>query len=213
MKKRYSWLLVVLTTIYAACLMTSNVLAVKQANIFGLTLPAAVLVFPIVYVLSDVFSECYGYQVSRRTSYLAFACNLLMSLLFVAGIALTPAKSFTAQDGMQAILGSTPRMLVASFAGFLFGDFMNDRVFRRMKAKHANELKGFKARAILSSVVGESCDSLLFYPIAFTGVLPPSLMLQMGIAQVIVKVAYETIISPLTAIVAKKVGEFENGEN
>lgn len=209
-KPRHSSLLVKLVALYVTCLLISNILAVKQFTIFGFSLPAAVIIFPVVYVLSDIFSECYGYKVSSQTRYLAFACNLLMSLAFIAGIALPAAESFTGQEAMALILGNTPRMLVASFAGFLFGDFVNDRIFKAMKKRHSDEIKGFKTRAILSSLVGETCDSLLFYPIAFFGVLPVGLMIQMGLLQVVVKVAYETLISPITQLLAKKVVKAEN---
>lgn len=209
-KPRYSSLFVRLVAVYVTSLLISNILAVKQFAILGYSLPAAVVIFPVVYILSDVFSECYGYAASRNTRYLAFACNLLMSLMFVVGIALPAAESFTGQDAMALILGNTPRMLIASFAGFLLGDFANDRIFKVMKAKHPDSTKGFKLRAILSSLVGEACDSLLFYPIAFAGVLPIGVMVQMGILQVVVKVAYETIISPVTKVIADKINEYEN---
>lgn len=203
-------LYVVLTAVYVTALLTSNILAVKQFNFFSVaTLPAAVLVFPITYILSDVFSECYGYKASRNTRYLGFACNLAMCLLFAAGIALPSAESFTSQAAMTAILGSTPRMLAGSFAGFLLGDFANDIIFARMKKRHADSLQGFRLRAIVSSLVGEACDSLLFFPIAFGGVLPASLLLSMGIAQVLTKVAYESIICPLTGVIAQKIARYE----
>ena len=208
-KPKYSTLFVRLVAVYITSLMISNILAVKQFAILGFSLPAAVIIFPVVYILSDIFSECYGYTASRNSRYLAFACNLLMSVMFMIGIALPAAESFAGQDAMTLILGNTPRMLVASFAGFLLGDFMNDRIFKAMKAKHPDSTKGFKLRAILSSLVGESCDSLLFYPIAFAGVLPVAMMVQMGILQVVVKVAYETIISPITKMIADKINEHE----
>ena len=212
-KPRYSALLVRLVAVYVACLLISNILAVKQFSVFGWSLPAAIIIFPVVYILSDIFSECYGYRTSRNTRYLAFACNLLMSIAFLIGIALPAAESFAGQEAMALILGNTPRMLVASFAGFLLGDFANDQVFKLMKKRHPNDLKGFKARAILSSLVGEACDSLLFYPIAFAGVLSVPLMIQMGLLQVAVKVGYETIISPVTKLVAKKVNRYERASN
>lgn len=208
-KPQYSALLIRLVAVYVTCLLISNILAVKQFSIFGCSLPAAVIIFPVVYILSDIFSECYGYRTSRNTRYLAFACNLLMSIAFLIGIALPAAESFIGQEAMALILGNTPRMLIASFAGFLLGDFANDQVFKLMKKRHPNNLKGFKARAILSSLIGEACDSLLFYPIAFTGVLPIPLMIQMGLLQVAVKVGYEVIISPVTKLVAKKINKYE----
>lgn len=208
-KPSYSPLYVRLVAFYVATLLISNILAVKQFTVLGATLPTAVLVFPVVYILSDVFSEVYGYRASRNTRYLAFGCNLFMNIMFMIGIALPAAASFTAQDAMVAILGNTPRILLASFAGFLIGDLVNDRVFKRMKAKHPDSSKGFKFRAVLSSLFGELCDSALFYPIAFAGILPLELMVQMGLLQACVKTLYEFVISPVTLWIVNKAKKYE----
>lgn len=92
------------------------------------------------------------------------------------------------------------------------GDFVNDIVFQKMKTKH-QDLKGFKARAILSSLVGEMCDSCIFLPIAFIGLMPAKALVTMGFWQVIIKVSYEIVILPVTAFVARKVSKYEVDNN
>lgn len=173
----------------------------------------AVIVFPITYILSDLFSEVYGYKWSRITCYLAFAMNILMVILFEIAI-YTPAPSYWLnQEAFKTVLGSSPRTLIASMLAFVFGDWANDKIFARMKKKHADEIKGFGARAILSSVVGEMCDSLIFIPVAFIGSMPFKTLVIMGITQVCIKTLYECIILPLTTFFTKKACEYEKSQS
>lgn len=213
MKKSISKLQTYLTLIFVVCFLISNILASKQFQLpFNVTMPAAVIVFPITYILSDIFSEVYGYKWSRITCYMAFLANLFMVICFQIAIAMPSASYWQNQDAFNLILGSAPRTLVASLAGYVAGDFINDVVFQKMKTKH-QDLKGFKARAILSSLVGEMCDSCIFLPIAFIGLMPAKALVTMGFWQVIIKVSYEIIILPVTALVARKVSKYEVNNN
>lgn len=211
MKRRVvSELQLYLTALFVSALLISNVITAKQVLLpFNITMTGAVFIFPITYILSDVFSECYGYRWSRITCYLAFAMNLFMVIIFSLVI-VTPAPSYWQnQEAFQTVLGSTPRVLFASLLAYVAGDFANDRVFRKMKAKHQNELKGFGWRAILSSVVGEFVDSFIFLPLAFLGQMPVKTLVIMTVMQVVIKTGYEVVILPLTTFVAKKVTQYE----
>lgn len=209
-KKPVSELQLVLTVIFVSAYMIANVITSKQVLLpFGITMTGAVLVFPITYILSDLFSEVYGYRWSRITCYLAFAMNLFMVLVFTLAIATPPPDYWTDQEAFRTVLGNTPRILAASLTAFVIGDFVNDRVFRKMKEKHPDDHKGFGARAILSSFCGELVDSLIFLPLAFIGTMPIKTLVYMTILQVFIKTGYEVVILPLTRFVVKKVSQHE----
>lgn len=209
--KKISVLQFVLTLFFVVCLVISNIISAKQMLLpFDIVMPAAVIIFPITYVLSDVFSEVYGYKWSRLTCYLGFAANLFAVIIFSIAIA-TPAPSYWMnQEAFGVVLGNTPRMLCASLLGFVVGDFVNDRVFRRFKKKHPNDHKGFSFRAILSSFCGEVCDSMIFLPIAFLGQMPIETLATMMVCQVLIKTGYEVIILPLTHAVVRMVSKAED---
>lgn len=211
--KKVSELQLFLSVLFVTSLLISNIITAKQVLLpFGITMTGAVFIFPVTYILSDLFSEVYGYRWSRITCYLAFAMNLLMVLLFSLVI-ITPAPDYwTNQEAFQTVLGSTPRVLAASLLAFILGDMVNDKVFRRMKEKHPNELKGFGWRAILSSLVGELVDSLIFLPLAFLGQMPIATLAVMTICQVGIKTGYEVVILPITRFVVKLVSKYENKE-
>ena len=208
--KNISILQVILTVLFVSCLLISNVITAKQVLLpFNITMTGAVFIFPVTYILSDVFSECYGYRWSRITCYLAFSMNLLMVLLFAAVIQ-SPAPSYWPnQEAFQTVLGSTPRVLAASLLAYVAGDLINDVIFRQMKKRHANELKGFGFRAIISSFCGELVDSLIFLPIAFWGQMPLKTLAIMTVSQVVIKTGYELVILPITHLVARTVNKYE----
>ena len=209
-KERISFLQVCLTIVFVTAMLISNVITAKQVLLpFGITMTGAVFIFPITYILSDVFSEVYGYKWSRITCYFAFTMNLFMVIVFGLVIK-TPAPDYwTNQEAFATVLGSTPRVMGASLLAYVIGDFVNDRVFRKMKEKHSDELKGFGWRAIISSFFGELCDSLVFLPIAFLGQMPLKTLAVMTVCQVLIKTGYEIIILPVTTLVAKKAKKYE----
>lgn len=209
MKKKISELQCFLSITYVVALLVSNIVANKQLVLpFGITMTGAVFVFPITYILSDLFSEVYGYRWSRITCYASFLANLFMVGVFQLVISTKAPAYWPNQEAFSTVLGSTPRILFASLVAYVIGDMMNDKVFRRMKGSNET-IKGFGLRAFLSSVVGELCDSAIFIPIAFIGQMPAETLVIMGITQVSLKLTYELIILPITTILTKKVGQYE----
>lgn len=209
-KQSYSLVQIILTVLFVSCFLISNILAVKQIQLpFGITMTSAVYIFPIVYILSDVFSEVYGYKWSRMTCYMAFAMNILMVVFFELAIITKAPAYYTMSDAVKSVLGSSFRTLVASLTAYVAGDFVNDVVFREMKKRHKGEMKGFGLRAILSSLCGEIVDSSIFIPIAFIGLMPTKNLIIMGITQVVLKVTYEIIILPFTSLTARKLTKYE----
>lgn len=208
--KRTSQMQTLLTIVFVAALMIANILAQKQLYLpFGITFNAGNLTFPLTFILSDIFCEVYGYKWSRRTCYIGFAISLFMASMFTLAIHLPYAPFWHDQEAFAVILGDTPRIVAASLTAFIVGDFINDRIFKKLKAKHIDSHKGFKFRAFLSSIAGNIVDSSVFVPLAFVGVLPPDVMLISGISVAAVKTVYEACILPLTSIIVKKVSTYE----
>ena len=206
-------LLVVINTV---AMLISNIIACKVFSIGFAVLPCAVIVFPITYILSDVFSEVYGYKWSRLTAWIAFAANLVMVSIF-AITNVIPGVDPVVSESMKNVLGTTPWSLAASLTAYMVGDLMNDKVFRKLKEK-SKDGKDFWYRAILSSLVGELCDSCIFIPLGMN--ILPKLFLgfefmtwqQIAIAipaQALCKTLYESCIVPLTSLIARKVKKYE----
>ncbi len=194
----------------ATSLVVSNIIAVRLIAIrlsdaIELTLPAAIVLFPIAYIVGDVLTEVYGYPAARRGIWIAFGCNLLAVVaIWLAGI-LPPASFWTAgvyenpeqaDQAYRAILGFTPRLLVASFLAYLVGAFLNSFVLAKMKVR--TEGRYLWMRTIGSTIVGQGADSLIFITVAFYGILPTSALMTAVVTQWLVKSAYEALATPLT---------------
>jgi uncharacterized integral membrane protein (TIGR00697 family) len=208
MKKNiYSGLYVLLSVIYVTALNTANIVAVKQVQIGTLMLTAGQLVFPVIYILSDIFSEAYGYKASRQVAWIAFGMNIFMVLVFNLTIALPYPVWWTNNSAFALILGSVPRIVTASLVAFQAGDWLNDIVFQKMKGKHGERL--FWLRAIVSSILGEAVDSGLFFAIALIGAMPISALPIFIVSGVAVKCCYELIILPFTSLIVTIVKKHE----
>jgi uncharacterized integral membrane protein (TIGR00697 family) len=211
----YRWFPFV-TAVFVTTLVVSNIIAVKLVRVIGLFLPAAVILFPIAYIFGDILTEVYGYGRARQVIWTGFFCNLLAVIaiwigghlpaapFWVAGEFQTPAA---AQQAYQAILGFTPRLLLASFIAYLIGEFLNSIVMAKLKVKTEGRLLWL--RTITSTLVGEGADSLVFLSIAFWGILAPGDLARSIFSQWLFKVTYEVLATPLTYLVVNRLKQVE----
>jgi uncharacterized integral membrane protein (TIGR00697 family) len=194
--QRYSAYFVAVAAIFVTCLVISNIVAVKLIAIGGLILPAAIVIFPISYLLADVLTEVYGFRAARRVIWLGFFCNLLAVIAIYVGGALPAAGFWSNQPAYDAILGATPRILAASFVAYLLGEFANTMIMSRLKVKMAG--RHLWLRAIGSTLIGQGLDSAVFITLAFAGIMPTPVLLGAVVTQWLVKSAYEALATPLT---------------
>ena len=198
-----------LSILFVTCLLVSNVLACKMISVWVLTLPAAVIIFPISYIVNDAISELYGFQKAKFTIYAGFIMNAIMVLAFTIASAIPAPVWWGNQEAFEAILGNTGRVLLASFIAYLVGSLLNSKVMVAMRDRAQNG-KGLFLRCITSTLVGETVDACIFISIAFFGTMDGKSLLTMIVSQAAFKVVYEIVVYPITRIVIGKLKEVEN---
>jgi uncharacterized integral membrane protein (TIGR00697 family) len=207
MMSNYRWLPVV-TAIFVTSLIISNIIAVKLISLGPLFLTSAIIIFPISYIFGDILTEVYGYGRARQVIWTGFGCNLLAVIAIWISIELPTAPFWhmgtfdnpqTSQQAFEAVLGFTPRLLIASFIAYLFGEFLNSFVLAKMKIATAG--KYLWMRTIGSTLIGQLADTGIFILVAFFGVIPTAHLFTMVVTQWLVKSLYEASATPLTYIV------------
>lgn len=205
--KKHSNLFILMIMIYTTCLLVSNVNAFKVVEIFGLTLTAATLVFPITYILGDVLSEVYGFEQTRKIILYGFICNALMVIVFFIAILMPYPETFKYQHEFSLVLSNTPRILVASLTAYLIGGLSNSYVLNFIKDK--TKIKPLWIRLFASTVVGELLDSLFFVTIGFIGSVSIAQMITMIFSQAGLKILIEFIMIPIVYKVIAYVKKIE----
>ena len=220
---QFSGRLVIIVALAVTVMLVSNIIAVKPITLFELpfdilgsnlyVVSAAIIVFPVSYIISDVLTEVYGFRVARGVIWLGFACNLLMVILFWLG-GMIPSAVFWGEDwtgiisgrneadaAYRVILGNTGWLLLGGFVAYIVGEFTNAVVMVVLK----NLTKGryLWTRTISSTVVGQGIDSVLFFGIAFgvSGLWPWPAAIGAMLFGWIAKSVYEIIATPLTYVV------------
>ena len=191
----------VLGIVFCVCLVAANLLETKVVQLGPISITAGLLVFPISYIINDCIAEVWGFRKARLIIWMGFLMNFMVGALGQIAVALPAAPFWEGEESFNFVFGMAPRIAVASLLAFLVGSFINAYVMSRMKI--ASHGKNFSARAILSTVFGESADSLIFFPLAFGGLMPISELGKMMLVQVVLKTMYEIIILPITIRVVK----------
>jgi queuosine precursor transporter len=184
------------TIIYISALVAANIIAVKIVDIAGYIVPAGIIVFPITYIIGDVITEVYGFKVMKRIIFYGFFANAIVFLFILLSIQLEPANFWLDQESYELVLSSTPRILLASFSGYLLGSLGN--AWSMEYIKKLTKSRFLWLRTTVSTLIGEGIDTLIFVSIAFVYVFDSAHIQDMIITQWLIKVAYEVIATPLT---------------
>ena len=196
MKQKVSVPFMLLGILFNVCLIAANLLETKVIQVCGITVTAGLLVFPVSYIINDCIAEVWGFRKARLIIWSGFAMNFFVVMLGLAAVALPAAPFWEGEEQFNFVFGMAPRIVVASLAAFLVGSFLNAYVMSKMKL--ASGGRHFSLRAILSTVVGETADSLIFFPVAFGGIIAWQELLLMMCIQIILKSMYEVVILPVT---------------
>ncbi|WP_405295600.1 queuosine precursor transporter [Methanobrevibacter sp.] len=195
-----------LAGIFCACMIASNILATRTLEIRFIALPCSILTFPILFIVNDVLSEIYGYKLTKDIIYLGFIINVVAVGLYQVAM-MFPSSSPNAPS-FAALLSTTPRLFVAGLISYLMGNILNSRVLVKLKEKYSDLLF---VRVIVSTMIGETVDSVIFISISFYGVLPDELIVTMICCQIVFKVLYELIFYPVTRKVIFKIRTLDEG--
>ena len=210
MKEKVSVPFMLLGILFNVCLIAANLLETKVIQVGSLTVTAGLLVFPISYIINDCIAEVWGFKKARLIIWSGFAMNFFVVALGLIAVAIPAAPFWEGEEHFNFVFGMAPRIVAASLMAFLVGSFLNAYVMSRMKV--ASQGRNFSARAIWSTVVGETADSLIFFPIAFGGVIAwKELLIMMGI-QIVLKSLYEVIILPVTIRVVKAIKKIDGSD-
>ena len=210
MKEKVSVPFMLLGILFHVRLIAANLLETKVIQVGSLTVTAGLLVFPISYIINDCIAEVWGFKKARLIIWSGFAMNFFVVALGLIAVAIPAAPFWEGEEHFNFVFGMAPRIVAASLMAFLVGSFLNAYVMSKMKV--ASQGRNFSARAIWSTVVGETADSLIFFPVAFGGVIAwKELLIMMGI-QIVLKSMYEVIILPVTIRVVKAIKKIDGSD-
>ena len=200
-KKQVSVLFMLFSMLFCVCLITANVLETKQMAFGPISITGGLIVFPVSYIINDCVCEVWGYRKTRLLIWLGFCMNVLFVMFGALCDAIPGASYWDNEAGFHAIFGLAPRIAAASFVAFVVGSFANAYVMSRMKV--SSQGKNFSLRAIMSTIFGETADSLIFFPLALGGVVPTEELTVLILSKIVLKTLYEIIVLPITIQVVK----------
>lgn len=206
-KQTVSVLFMLFSILFCVCLIAANVLETKQISVGPISLTGGFIVFPVSYIINDCVCEVWGFRKARLLIWTGFAMNFFFVAMGAICDLIPGADYWNNDAGFHAIFGLAPRIALASFVAFVIGSFVNAYVMSRMKIRDGG--KRFSARAILSTVAGETCDSVIFFPLALAGVVPTSELPWLMLWQVVLKTIYEVLALPITVRVVRAMKQHE----
>lgn len=208
MSKKVSIVYMICGLVFTVSLIVANIVSQKIVRIFGFDITAGLMIFPITYIINDLVAEVWGYRKMRLLIWVGFLLNFFAVFIFHLAIWLPSSPHFIYQKALTVILLTSERLTVASFIAFLIGSFINAYIMSNMKVRQHG--RHFGLRAIVSTLFGEGADSLVFFTIAFSGIVKHHHLIIMIFTQIILKTAYEIILLPVTIYLVKWIKKYEH---
>lgn len=190
-----------ITGIFCAALIVSNVLDTKFFQIGSTAFPAGIILFPVVYVFGDIFTEVYGYKQSRKAIWAGFFSLLILVVTLEIARALPAAEFWKDQAAFEAVLGKVWRIALASITAYLLGEFVNSFTVAKLKLRQKG--KSMPIRFVASTIVGQAVDTAVFIVIAFAGSMPIGAMVTVFLSAWAFKVIWEIVALPITVPLVK----------
>ena len=210
MQKTVTVPFMLLGILFNICLVASNLLETKVIQFAGVTATAGLIVFPVSYIINDCIAEVWGFRKARLIIWSGFAMNFFVVMLGLIAVALPAAPFWDGAAHFNFVFGMAPRIVIASLTAFLVGSFLNAYVMSRMKL--ASNGRNFSARAIWSTVVGETADSLILFTFAFGGMIGMRELLVLMCFEILLKSMYEVLILPVTIRVVKAIKRIDGSD-
>ncbi len=192
-----------LITLFVTVLLVSNIIAAKFFAInlrpvvpYDLRVSCAQMLFPITYIFADVFTEVYGYSASRRAIWYGFFASFILVALTYIAVIIPPAPEYTDQVAFSTIFRPVSRIVLASLLAYWSGEFANS--FTLAKLKLLTKGRFLWTRTVGSTVVGQAVDTTIVIFVGFYGLRPVGVLFQLIISGYVIKVVYETLMTPVT---------------
>lgn len=206
-KNKYSEIFLIISIMFVVCTLLSNILCSKIISIFGINCTAGILIFPISYIIGDILTEIYGYKKSQKIILFGFIFNAFATLIFFLAIKLPFPNFWTNQEAFELILGNTFRVYIASVLGYLIGGLTNSFIMHYIK--NNTKIKFLWFRTIISTILGEGLDTIIFLTISFWGIYSNHDLMFMILYQSLFKILYEVLFTPFTYLAINKIKKIE----
>ena len=192
---------VIITAFFCMAFTIANLITVKVIDLgfLGMETPAGVLIYPLVYILTNVIADVYGEKVAQRTIILGLCVDILFVFMTTLILFLPSPAFFTGDSSLAFVFTQTPRILVASYISYLIGNFVNARI--TAKLNKGEEYSSVKNLGIIS--FSELIDNFIFIGLAFIGVFTVGDILIMIISHWILSLIWSAIAQPFTKLTVK----------
>ena len=184
----------VMSMVFCCGLVISNIVAAKTLDLGVFSLPASIIIYPVIYIVNDVVTDVFGFKLMRQTIIWGFIAAAVSTVVIQLSIAI-PGSDAELSAAFETALSNSWRILLASYIGFISGSMLNSFIMDDMKRGFERQLF---LRCLVSTAAGEFADSTIFITIAFAGIYPLETILIMIVSQIIFKVLYEMVLYPAT---------------
>ena len=187
---------IIITAFFCMSFTIANLITVKIIDLgfLGMETPAGVLIYPLVYILTNVIADVYGEKAAQRTIILGLCVDVLFVFMTTLILFLPSPAFYTGDSSLAFVFTQTPRILVASYISYLIGNFVNARLTTMVNS--GKEYSAVRNLAVIA--FSELVDNFIFIGLAFVGVFSVVDILIMIFSHWVLSLIWSAIAQPFT---------------
>ena len=183
--------------------------ASKTFTLFGIDYSVSIIAYPITYIFADIFTEVYGYRVTRKVVWTGFVCLIFTAILGYVYSIVPPSSSFTEDSAFRFIFQAGPIIVGSILCSFFAGELTNSLVLAKLKIFTKGKFQ--ELRYILSTLFGQLVDNTIFFTslYLFTNFFTSDQTVEIIISSVLFCTLVEMLMIPVTTKVIKYIKKKE----
>lgn len=188
---------IIITVFFCMAFTIANLITVKIINIdiLGMETPAGVLIYPLVYILTNVLTEVYGEETARRTIALGIAADVLFVFMTTLILFLPSPPYYAGDSSLAFVFTQTPRILIASYISYVIGNLVDARLTTIVN-RGEGAYSSIKNLGVI--IVSMLVDNIIFIGLAFIGQVPVVDIAIMIVSHWLISLVWTVIAQPFT---------------
>ncbi|MGP1908128.1 queuosine precursor transporter [Metabacillus sp. JX24] len=181
----------------------ANLQVVKTIEIFGLTATMGNIMYGTAFLVTDIINEKYGEKEAKKAVWLGFATLISLTVIMQGVLMFQPDETDMAQGALKTIFDMIPRIAIGSLAAFIISQYADVAIYSWLRRKFPSD-RLLWIRNNGSTMISQLLDTLIFTSIAFLGVYPFDIWIQIFITTYLIKFVVAIIDTPF-AYLAKRI--------
>ncbi|MBO8155010.1 MAG: queuosine precursor transporter [Bacillaceae bacterium] len=173
----------------------ANIQVLKVVELFGVTATLGNIIYGTIFLATDILNEKYGRNEAKKAVWLGFFTLITMTIMMQVALLFIPSPDDTVQGALSALFSLVPQIAIGSLVAYLISQNFDVWMYQKIKRKFSGD-QYLWLRNNGSTMISQLLDTAVFCLIAFWGMFPIQVWLEIFVSTYLIKFIVSAIDTP-----------------